>query len=259
VADHDPAYAINSTHHAEPARTRPRHEENEMSEHPDNPPQGQWHPTNPPAPPAPAVAKPNWFMRHKILTGLAGLLLFGAVSSALGGGGDAPSDASSEPTTTTASPAAAPTQTGAAKPVAKPTAKPAAKKAPAIGTKVRDGKFEFVVTAVEDGGAEVGSDGFGEKAQGRFTFVRLTITNIGDKPQTMFTDNQTVVDAQGRTFTPNSMAGIHLEDNDVWISEINPGNSVKGTLVYDMPKGSKPTSIELHDSMFSGGVNVSLT
>ena len=230
-----------------------------MSEHPNHPPQGQWQPTNPPAPP---MAKPNWFMRHEILTGLAGLLLFGAVSSALGGGGDAPSEASSEATTTAAAsatagttPAAAPPQTAAAKPVAKP----AAKKAPAIGTKVRDGKFEFVVTKVEDGGAEVGSDGFGEKAQGRFTFVRLTITNIGDKPQTMFTDNQTVVDAQGRTFTPNSMAGIHLEDNDVWISEINPGNSVKGTLVYDMPAGSKPASIELHDSMFSGGVTVSLT
>ena len=69
-----------------------------MSEHPNHPPQGQWQPTNPPAPP---VAKPNWFMRHKILTGLAGLLLFGAVSSALGGGGDAPSDASSSPTVST--------------------------------------------------------------------------------------------------------------------------------------------------------------
>ena len=41
-----------------------------MSEHPHHQPQGPWQPTNPPAPP---VAKPSWFMRHKILTGLAGL------------------------------------------------------------------------------------------------------------------------------------------------------------------------------------------
>lgn len=233
-----------------------------MSEYPPQPPQGQWQPTNPPAPP---VTKPSWFARHKILTGLGALLLVGTVGSALGGGGDTPSAGTSEPTgAASSSPAAAPAasspaaSTAPAAPAAKPAPKPAEKKVPGIGTKVRDGKFEFVVTKVQDGGTQVGSDGFGEKAQGRFMFVRLTITNIGDQPQTMFTDNQTVVDAQGRKFTPNSMAGIHLEDNDVWISEINPGNSVKGTLVYDMPKGSKPASIQLHDSMFSGGVTVSL-
>lgn len=212
---------------------------------------GQWQPVNPPAPP---VKQQSWFMRHKIITGVLGLFLLGGLMSALGGGGDTPSAATSEPTTATSEAApAAP----AAKPAA-PAAKPAPKKAPGIGAKVRDGKFEFVVTKVEDGGTQVGDSSFGEKAQGQFTFVRLTITNIGDKPQTMFTDNQTVSDGSGRTFTPNSMAGIHLPGNDVWISEINPGNTVKGTLVYDMPTASKPASIELHDSAFSGGVTVSL-
>ncbi len=44
----------------------------------------------------------------------------------------------------------------------------------------------------------------------------------------------------------------------MFLNEINPGNTVKGMLVFDMPKDAKPTSIELHDSPFSGGVTLRL-
>jgi hypothetical protein len=33
---------------------------------------------------------------------------------------------------------------------------------------------------------------------------------------------------------------------------------VTGTLVFDVPKGTKPSKLELHDSPFSGGVEVQL-
>ena len=48
------------------------------------------------------------------------------------------------------------------------------------------------------------------------------------------------------------------EDQQVLFEEINPGNTVKGKLVFDIPKGAKLASLEPHDSMFSGGVTVSL-
>ena len=54
------------------------------------------------------------------------------------------------------------------------------------------------------------------------------------------------------------MAAMSIDGNDVFLNQINPGNTVKGVLVYDMPKGAVPASIELHDSMFSGGATVSL-
>ena len=77
-----------------------------MSEQPTHNPQpqqqGQWQPAYPPAPP---VKQPNWFLRHKILTGLLGLVVLGLIAGALGGGGDTPTTATSEPTTA-ASPAA---------------------------------------------------------------------------------------------------------------------------------------------------------
>ncbi|KGN30510.1 hypothetical protein N802_06755 [Knoellia sinensis KCTC 19936] len=83
-------------------------QQNPYGQQPPQPPMqpGQWQPVNPPAPP---VKQQNWFMRHKILTGILGLFLFGIMASALGGGGDTPSAASSEPTTATSSapPAAA--------------------------------------------------------------------------------------------------------------------------------------------------------
>ncbi|RSM44161.1 hypothetical protein DMB66_52525 [Actinoplanes sp. ATCC 53533] len=39
---------------------------------------------------------------------------------------------------------------------------------------------------------------------------------------------------------------------------MNPGNTVKGKLVFDVPEGTKLTSLELHDSLFSDGVQVNL-
>lgn len=40
---------------------------------------------------------------------------------------------------------------------------------------------------------------------------------------------------------------------------INPANTIDVSLVYDMPAAAVPARIELHDSMFSGGVTVDLT
>jgi hypothetical protein len=44
-----------------------------------------------------------------------------------------------------------------------------------------------------------------------------------------------------------------------FLEDINPGNEVKGKLIFDVPKPTKLTAIELHDSMFSGGVKVALS
>ncbi|GAA4124016.1 hypothetical protein GCM10022415_29740 [Knoellia locipacati] len=92
-----------------------------MSEHPTHnpqqPQQGQWHPAYPPAPP---VKQRNWFMRHKIITGILGLVVVGTIAGALGGGGDTPSTATAEPTS-----AASPAAGGAS---SSPAAAPAAPK-----------------------------------------------------------------------------------------------------------------------------------
>lgn len=128
-----------------------------------------------------------------------------------------------------------------------------------IGQTVSDGKFSFVVTKVKCGIASVGSDLLGQEAQGQYCRVSVTVANTGDEPQTMFSDNQLVYDTQGRKFSADSTANLYAGDaGDVWLNEINPGNSVQGDLYFDVPTNIDLDYIELHDSMFSGGVKVSL-
>lgn len=133
-------------------------------------------------------------------------------------------------------------------------------KAAGLNTPVRDGKFEFVVTGVQTGLAEVGDNPYlAKKAQGQFVIVAMTVKNIGTKPQDFSPSSQKVKDAQGRSFESDSMAQIALGDSDVPVwDNINPGNTVQIKVVFDMPKDAAPATVELHDSMFSGGATVAL-
>lgn len=212
--------------------------------------------------------KKNWFARHKFLTAVLAVVALIVIVPAVSGGGEEGPTGASRPTQgqdAADQPAAADAaaEEDAAEPAAEPEAPaeaepPAEAGAAGIGEPVRDGKFEFTVTGIEAGVAEIGNESFGEQAQGQFVLVQLTVTNIGDEPQTLFDDNQTLVDDQGREHSANTMAGIYLEDNDTFVNEINPGNTVDGTIVFDIPTDAVPVSIELHDSAFSGGVSVKL-
>lgn len=145
----------------------------------------------------------------------------------------------------------------AAKPASKPAEKPAG--AAGIGSPVRDGKFQFTVTKVKGGVKQVGDQYLNEKAQGQFVMVSVTIENIGDEPRTFDSSSQRLFDAAGKEYSADGEAGIYLEESNSFLNEINPGNTVKGVLVFDVPKsGFKPGKIELHDSAFSGGAEVAL-
>lgn len=133
-----------------------------------------------------------------------------------------------------------------------------------IGDKVRDGKFQFVITSISHA-KSVGdtSVGLGDTAQGRYTILHITVTNIGSESQTLDDGSQYVYDASGRKFSASSSADLDLAgangQNSTWLQDINPGNTVHGRIAFDVPKGDKAVKAELHDSMFSGGVTVSLT
>ncbi|GAA1075985.1 DUF4352 domain-containing protein [Tsukamurella spumae] len=207
---------------------------------PGQPGSGQYTPGQPqpyPAPPAPPAKKKRkwpWIV-------LAVIAFIIVVSVATGGGNkdDAASTAGG-----TAAPTAAKTDP----------------KAAGLNAAVRDGKFEFVVTGVEPGLSEVGDNPYlAKKAQGQFVIVSMTVKNIGTKPQSFSPSSQKLKDTQGRTFESDSMAQIALGDSDVPVwDNINPGNTVQVKVVFDMPKDATPATIELHDSMFSGGAKVTL-
>jgi len=144
---------------------------------------------------------------------------------------------------------------------------PAAEDAPAtedektatMNMPVRDGKFEFVVTGVETGITTLGDNPFlAEEAQGQFVIVTMTVSNISDEPKGLSPSDQKLIDTQGRSFGPDTGAALNLDSDVTFWDEINPGNTVTMPVVFDMPADAVPASIELHDSMFSGGVSVSL-
>ena len=214
-----------------------------------------------------AVAVPGgsatrpWFKKKRFIIpgGLVGLIILG---SALSGGGEDPASAAAavEPTTSTSATTPADTPSKAPAPAPSTTPSPVAKvdNTPKYGSKVRDGKFEFVVTGMKCGIKTVGSEYFNTKAQGEFCRVSMKITNIGDEAQSMFADNQLAFDAKEREFSADSEASIYDDKSNVLFEEINPGNTVSGRVYFDVPKGTKLVRMELHDSMFSGGVEVAL-
>lgn len=197
----------------------------------------------------PAERRRSWFARHKVLTTLGVLVVaVVAIASATSGGTDSPTaggDGDSAPAVGQAS--------------EQPEQQEPEPEQPAdVGTPVQDGKFEFTVTSVEPGVARVGSDVLGQDAQGQYVLVHLTVTNIGDEAQYFDGSSQKAFDAQDREFSADTTAAVYLGDANSFLNQINPGITVDGTVVFDVPADATLTAVTLHDSPFSGGVQVTL-
>ncbi len=109
-----------------------------------------------------------------------------------------------------------------------------------IGQEVRDGKFAVVVSGIYN--------------QQGYVTVHMQVTNIGDRAQTFFPQNQKLIDMQGREYDADTMAVYDF--NDDGIIELNPGLSTEVVVPFQAPPGTEFSAIELHDSAFSGGVRV---
>lgn len=184
----------------------------------------------------------SWFGRHKILTVIGAFIVIGIIASAAGGGSKTNNSSSSG--------------NGEANKTESKKADATAK----IGETARDGKFEFTVASVECGKTSAGTNEYLTKqAQGQFCFVNVTVKNIGSEAQTFDSSSQYLYDAANAKFSADGTASLYANpQGSTFLNQINPGNSVSGILVFDLPKDKTPVTAELHDSAFSGGVKVSL-
>jgi hypothetical protein len=124
---------------------------------------------------------------------------------------------------------------------------------------VVDGKFEFTVTGMDCGVKSVGGE-FGQKAQGEFCLIGVNIKNVGQTAELFNDASQQATDAKGAVYSVDSGAAVYAnEDSSTFLEQINPGNTVKGKLVFDVPEGTKLTSVVLHESMFTKGVRIPLS
>lgn len=128
-----------------------------------------------------------------------------------------------------------------------------------IGDRAPDGDLAFKVTSVNCDVAQVGDALVNRRALGTFCVVTLDVENIGDKA-TMFLDSwQKGYDsASGREYSVDSAATLTAAPS-TWLAQLNPGASVtSGVIVFDVPAGTRLSSIVLHDGAFSGGVRITL-
>ncbi|UGT60151.1 serine/threonine-protein kinase [Nocardia asteroides] len=120
----------------------------------------------------------------------------------------------------------------------------------------RDGKFEFLVTKVESGVARIGL----ETASGAYTVVRMDIRNISDEPKWYTPFGQKLIDSTGQAHDQDTTATAwHSTQQGYGYSfELAPAGSGSTILVFDLPSGTAPAYLELHDFAFSDGVTVGL-
>lgn len=184
----------------------------------------------------------SWFKRHKILTAILVLFVLGTIGSALGGGDSADKNTSANESTETN----------------KSKKEKAVEKTAKIGETVKDKKAEFTVTAFDCGTKRIGDEYFGEDAQGVYCIMDLSIKNTGDSSFTFNSSDQKVYNAAGQEYSNDTSAEITIKDNDTWLNEINPGNTSKGKIVFDVPEGSDITKAKLSGGIFSSGTTIDL-
>lgn len=129
-----------------------------------------------------------------------------------------------------------------------------------MGQSVRDGKFSFVIKSIQCGATTIGDSVSTDTALGKFCIVRLSVTNIGKVANTVDTSSQKLLDSNGTRYDAQFSAGANLPGNSEFEGmNLNPGLSVSGAIVFDVPKTLIPVTLEVHDGSFSGGKQVSLT
>jgi hypothetical protein len=204
---------------------------------------------------APPAKKRSNKLFFAIIVGLFGLcFVVGAVVAAISRNDTAGSAATTAPATKKTGKSAEKPKAAPAKPV--PTRQVA--HGPGIGDKVRDGKFEFVVKNVACGKSKVGSRYLNKKAKGQFCQITVTVKNISNESK-LFSGSSQKAFAGDTEFSNDGAAEIYADGHsNTFLNVITPGHQTTGKLMFDVPKSTKLTSMELHDSTFSGGVRVAL-
>lgn len=169
----------------------------------------------------------NWFMRHKIMTFIAGIILISILGSALSGAGsEEASTVSSEKATK-------------AKSESEETVYNVGDTFTAKGD-----QLEISLTKFEEKDVVGDPDFLGKKVSdgGTFAAIQYTMKNVSEEPVGMFDyPSINLVDEKGTKFDSDvdASSGYAVEtdiDNSKILSDLNPDISVTATEVYEVSK-----------------------
>jgi hypothetical protein len=134
---------------------------------------------------------------------------------------------------------------------------PAPKPGAQLGTPVRDGNLQFVVSQVRCGVSEVGSGLLKRTAGGQYCLADVRATNVKSDARTLYEPFQKLVDSAGHKHGADLTMRVVYRDQTLW-DKIEPGQQVSGTMVFDIPRDVSAVALQLHDGIASGGVTVQL-
>ena len=125
---------------------------------------------------------------------------------------------------------------------------------------VVSGDLQFTVNSIKCGITKVGPGFLEEKPQGQFCRVTSpSRTSATRRPRSSVTSRSwsTTRTASSPT-TRVQRSRPNSDNNDLWIGNINPGNTIKGNIVSDIPKGAEPVKMLLLAELFGDPVEVQL-
>jgi hypothetical protein len=170
--------------------------------------------------------------------------------------------ANSSKNTNTNNATASTSNTSSTKPSASNTS--TASTTPKLNQPANDGKFSFTITSFNCGETQItqpDDPDFTSQAQGQFCIMNLTVKNIGSVAQSFDASSQYLYDSSNKQYSYSSdgtnTANPTSSDFGVYVN-VNPGVTISGIEVFDIPKGVVPVTATLHDSGASNGVKVNL-
>jgi uncharacterized protein DUF4352 len=130
-------------------------------------------------------------------------------------------------------------------------------KTAAIGDKVTLKGTTYQITKVSRA-KSVGDSFMETEANGTFVLVKIRLTNRKDEPATIMSENLKLVGGNGKQYTTSDDALLAV-DKPLLLEEIQPDNTEKGTLVYDLPtKAVKGATLRVEDLFSDSAAQIDL-
>ena len=124
-----------------------------------------------------------------------------------------------------------------------------------MGDPIKAGDFTWKITNVyttQKIGQDLMGTFMGTIADGKYIVLSVEVTNNANSAKYLMDSFVKLIDTQKREFSPDSMAAIYLDSNQVLMFEqLNPGITKKGKIVYDVPEEVDDFTFRIHSNLVS--------
>ncbi len=181
--------------------------------------------------------KNNWFVRHKLLTVIIVIVVIMVI------GGSKGDNSSNSPSSTTESKQEEATANFK------------------MNELVTSGDLAFIVTKMTEA-KSLGNAYTSKDAQGIFKIITIDVENVGKETKMIDSSMIKLKDDQDRTFERSidgqTAKGLAQGQFDLFLQQVQPGLSVTGEIVFDIPADATGLVLQVKDSIFGKSIDIML-